>query len=437
MEASPAGTVECSASDDIGTDNTGYEDTDTRNRAMRRRALWPLTMILIGVVGYAASTLVVDAAQQRGGRGNAEAQALAEPFKGVTTDGNVVPDLFRIEATGVSTEPVKAAAERFLDSLSDEQRARTVYPIDDDEWRKWQNIHRYDRQGVSRREMSREQEELAFELLRAGLSAQGFAKARDIMILNGVIADMVGNQEEYGEDLYFFTVMGTPSSTEPWGWQLDGHHLVINYFVLGDQVVMTPTFMGSEPVRADSGPRAGVRVFGPEEAKGLAMMRSLTPLQQVVATIGDEPIRQVLTPAFRDNYELRYEGLRVSGLDETQEAALLDLIGEYVGNMDDGHAAVRMEEIEAHIDDTWFAWMGGTDDDSVFYYRIHSPVLLIEFDHQGGVALQTDGMTRNHIHTVIRTPNGNDYGKDLLRQHHEEFDHVDGRHVPRARPAGR
>jgi len=27
--------------------------------------------------------------------------------------------------------------------------------------------------------------------------------------------------------------------------------------------------------------------------------------------------------------------------------------------------------------------------------------------------------TRQHIHTVVRTPNGNDYGKDLLRQHYK------------------
>ena len=46
------------------------------------------------------------------------------------------------------------------------------------------------------------------------------------------------------------TVMGTPSATEPWGWQFDGHHAVINYFVLGDQVVMSPHFAGSEPVIA-------------------------------------------------------------------------------------------------------------------------------------------------------------------------------------------
>ena len=74
-----------------------------------------------------------------------------------------------------------------------------------------------------------------------------------------------------------------------------------------------------------------------------------------------------------------------------------------------------------HLGETYFAWMGGYDDDSVFYYRVHSPVLLIEFDHQAGIALDNDEPSRNHIHTVVRTPNGNDYGKDLLRQHYEQY----------------
>jgi hypothetical protein len=323
-----------------------------------------------------------------------------------------------------------------LATLTDEQRALTMYPVDDDEWRKWQNVHRYNRQGMSRRAMNHTQEDAALNLLRAGLSAVGYGKARDIMILNGVIADMVDNQDEYGEDLYFFTIMGTPSSTEPWGWQLDGHHLVINYFVLGDQVVMTPTFMGSEPVRAETGPHAGVRVFGPEEERGLTMIRSLDGAQQATAIIAAEPIRQVLTPAFTDNYVLPYEGIAARELTATQQDTLRALIREYVGNMDDGHAAIRMQEIDHHLDETYFAWMGGTEDDSIFYYRVHSPVVLIEFDHQGGIALNRGaGMSRNHIHTVVRTPNGNDYGKDLLRRHYEEFDHVDGVHVPR-RPGG-
>ncbi|MFW6198280.1 MAG: DUF3500 domain-containing protein [Acidobacteriota bacterium] len=358
-------------------------------------------------------------------------EALAEPFVGITTDGTVVPGLYEIRATGVSTAPVVEAAEAFLASLTPEQREATTFPVDSSEWRDWHNIHRYDREGIRRRDMTPGQEEAALGLLRASLSADGFAKSRDIMRLNGHLADLLDEHDEYGEGLYHFTVMGEPSETDPWGWQLDGHHLVINYFVLGDQVVMTPTFMGSEPVHAESGPYAGTRVFEPEQDKGLALAQSLSAEQRESAILADSPPRQISTPAFHDNFRIEYAGIRAAELDESQRGLLLELIREYVGNMDDGHAEVKMAEVREHLADTRFAWMGGTGDDAVFYYRVHSPVILIEFDHQGGVALEADGVTRDHVHTVVRTPNGNDYGKDLLRQHHERYAHVNGRHRAR------
>jgi len=89
---------------------------------------------------------------------------------------------------------------------------------------------------------------------------------------------------------------------------------------------------------------------------------------------------------------------------------------------------VTMDEIGQHIDDTYFAWVGGAEDDAIFYYRVHSPVILIEFDHQGPVGTlkkNPPGIpSRDHIHTIVRTPNGNDYGKDLLAQHLAQ-DHQD------------
>jgi hypothetical protein len=89
-----------------------------------------------------------------------------------------------------------------------------------------------------------------------------------------------------------------------------------------------------------------------------------------------------------------------------------------------------MQEVERHLDATRFAWIGGTEAESVFYYRIHSPVVLIEFDHQRPANLRDqaaaarDKPTRQHIHVVVRTPNGNDYGKDLLRQHYLSHTHA-------------
>ena len=129
--------------------------------------------------------------------------------------------------------------------------------MDDPEWRKWMNQHFYVRQGVSFQEMNDAQRESAFGLLRASLSANGLKLTRDIMRLNETLAELTNDHEFLGEWLYHITVMGKPSATEPWGWQLDGHHAIINYFVLGDQVVMTPFFAGSEPVIATSGKYKG------------------------------------------------------------------------------------------------------------------------------------------------------------------------------------
>jgi hypothetical protein len=360
----------------------------------------------------------LDAGQRGGGQA-----ALAEPFKGVTTNGTVTPGLFPIRASGVTTAPVRAAADAFLASLTPEQRARTTFPADDKEWRDWNNIHRYARQGVSFKEMTDAQRERAFGLMRASLSAKGFERSRNVMRLNGHIAELVKNFEEYGEYLYYLTVMGTPSETEPWGWQLDGHHLIINYFVLRDQVVMTPAFMGSEPVSAATGQYAGTSVFEDEQNLGLAFATSLTPEQRKKAVIGaSKTANNALGQAFRDNLVLDYAGIRASDLTTAQREALDRLINEYVRNMDDGHARVRMAEVRAHTPETYFAWIGDIAPDAVFYYRIHSPVILIEFDHQLPVALQGERKPgRVHVHTVVRTPNGNDYGKDLLRQHYQKF----------------
>jgi hypothetical protein len=359
----------------------------------------------------------------------AETPGLAEPFKGITTNGTIEPGLFKIRSTGVSTKPVKAAAERFLAGLSDAERRKTMFAVDDPEWRKWMNQSFYVRQGVSFLEMTPAQRELAFALFRAGLSAKGLTLTRNIMHLNETLGELTdGNFDEYGEFQYFVTVMGTPSDTEPWGWQLDGHHVIINYFVLGDQVVVTPFFAGSEPVKATSGKYRGTIVLQDEQNKGLAFINALDDAKRTKAILkfsktGDEN----LTEAWKDNVVIDYAGVRATDLSEAQRRQLLDLIDLYVGNIDEGHARIKMDEVRAHLDRTYFAWIGKTDPGSVFYYRIQSPVIIIEFDHQKPVGLRhlnnPDIPSLQHIHTVVRTPNGNDYGKDLLRQHYQQYPH--------------
>lgn len=189
---------------------------------------------------------------------------------------------------------------------------------------------------------------------------------------------------------------------------------------------MTPTFMGSEPARADSGKYKGTAVLEDEQDKGLAMMRALRAEQQAKARIRLEKTGNGnVSEAYKDNVELDYAGIRVAELDAAQRKQLRELIALYVSNMDEGHARVKMSEVDRHMDETRFAWMGASDPDAVFYYRVQSPVILIEFDHQRPVFLpRSERPIRNHVHTVVRTPNGNDYGKDLLRQHHAKHPHT-------------
>jgi len=358
-----------------------------------------------------------------------ERKGLAEPFKGITANGAVEPALFGIHSSGVSTDPVRTAAERLLATLTKQQRDRTMFAVDDPEWRKWMNQHFYVRQGVSFQEMTDSQRGAAFGLLQASLSARGLKLTRDIMRLNETLAELTNDHEFLGEWLYFITVMGKPSASEPWGFQLDGHHAIINYFVLGDQVVMTPFFVGSEPVTATSGKYKGVSILQDEQNRGLDLLLALDKVQRAKALLNPNKTRNYnLTEAFKDNVVLDYAGARAADFSQPERKQLLDLVDLYVGNMDDGHARVKMDEVKRHIDRTWFAWIGGSDSAGVYYYRIHSPVILIEFDHQrpanlARFAQDPNVPTRQHIHCVVRTPNGNDYGKDLLRQHYQSHPH--------------
>ncbi|MEM9001804.1 MAG: DUF3500 domain-containing protein [Bacteroidota bacterium] len=323
---------------------------------------------------------------------------------------------------------MKLAGENFLKTLTKEQFAKAQFDIQDEEWRKWCNVDNgiYTRQGINLKEMNFEQRKSAFGLMQHSLSAKGLQLSKNIMKTDQTLRELNNDNPIFDEDLYFFSIMGTPSVTEPWGWQIDGHHLVINYFILGDQVVMTPTFMGGEPVITTSGKYKGNTIFQDEQNIGLKFMQSLSLEQQQEATIYNEKKRNnIQAEAFSDNNTVDFEGLAVSKMSQSQQKQLINLAYQYISNMREGHAKVKMTDIAKHIDKTYFAWIGKTEENAVFYYRIHSPVVLIEFDHQSPVGLRGNGRqpTRNHIHTTVRTPNGNDYGKDYLRQHLKKHHH--------------
>lgn len=364
--------------------------------------------------------------------------AAGEPFVGVTTDGSPAGGLYSLDGPeGESNTQLVLAANDFLNSLTREQRARVMFPIDGSEWRLWGNTRPFIRDGIGFDELTEGQRDLAFDMMRAALSAKGYRTSRDIMRLNESLAELSGNRHLLSEWFYWLTVMGEPSDTSPWGWQIDGHHLVINYFVLGNRVVMSPVFMGSEPVFADQGAYRGTTALVAEREKAYALYASLTPQQKEAALVaGDElpephgiNFSRTSTEMGSDNAVIPYQGIRADLLSAEQRTILLGIIGEFIAHNRDSYARIRMQEIEAHLDDTHFAWnrwdasLGSED---LFFFRIQSPVLIIEFDHQGTIDIPgepDDIPIRQHIHSVVRTPNGNDYGMEWLRQHYEQFPH--------------
>ena len=344
--------------------------------------------------------------------------SLKEPFKGLTADGALEPGLFGLRKTGVSTTPLIAAANAFLASLDAKQRAAVRFDVDGEVWRTWSNIHRnLMRHGLCMAELSEPQRELAYAVLRAGVGARAYETARNAMRLNEHLAELTGLPEEFGEHFYWIGIFGEPSADEPWGWQFDGHHCNVNCFVLGDQIVLSPMLLGSEPVLAESGIYKGVTVLREEEAMGWDFMEALDPKQRAKALIGMDLPFDGYASGFKDNIVAPYVGLPTADMTAAQRAQLIDLITLYTDRLPPGHAQLRLDEAKQYLERTVFAWIGEFDPVSPFYYRIYSPVIFIEFYHQPGVALPNTGYNRRHAHALVRTPNGNDYGRALLRQY--------------------
>jgi hypothetical protein len=350
------------------------------------------------------------------------------PFSGITSDGKVVPGLFSLAPNGAPIKPIVAAATNLLSRLTSAQRAAVCFPLDAPEWRRWQNTElQLEADGIRLDQVDASIRDTIMAVVQESLSPQGFEKIRNVMKLNRFLGDLVDGPGVMGEWSFTFSLFAKPSLTEPWGWQLFGHHLALNCLVIGEQMVISPTFLGAEPFYADAGPFKGIRLFREEEELGLALMRSLSPAQQAQATIfhsmkgGDIPPERVhfaderhFGGAFRDNRIVPYEGIKISEFSRDQKKCLLDLIEVFLILLPPGPRKARIEDIVAHLDETRFCWIGGHGESSTFYYRVQSPVVLIEFDHHCGVFLTNENPEKFHVHTIVRTPNGNDYGNALL-----------------------
>ncbi|MFF2454580.1 DUF3500 domain-containing protein [Isoptericola sp. NPDC058082] len=344
-----------------------------------------------------------------------------EPFVGVTTDGTV-RDVHRLEPV-VDVDPApSAAARRFRGLLDVAQRDAVAYPVDAREWQAWSNpefvIHRT---GLRLEELPAETVDAALAMVEASLSPEGYARVREAMGLNAFLGDLVGLPDLMNERSYWVALFGEPSPDGAWGWQLFGHHVAVSFVSVAGRHVVAPVFLGAEPAESDG---ARPSLFAARQRLALELASSWTPGQRAGAVVYASVLDPAMPPgrlhpaderhvagAFRDNRVVPYEGLRASDLDDDQWATLRAIVEDAFLLLAAPQRALTMADVDAHRAETFVSWYGATDGTQPFYLRVHSPVVLTELDHHAGVWLSNQLPARFHVHTTLRVPHGNDYGR--------------------------
>jgi hypothetical protein len=318
---------------------------------------------------------------------------------------------------------MRAAANTLIAAVDDAQRAKLVWDFDSEERFNWHFIPR-ERQGLPLKEMTDDQRELAFTLLRTGLSASGFTKAEAIRGLEEVLFAMTGRAIRDNE-LYFFTIFGDPSD-DTWAWRYEGHHLAQNWTIAADRAIATtPAFFGTNPATVADGPKQGLRALPAEQDLAFAVLDSLSPAQRQTAIVSDTAPRDIITGAERRAAIIDNTGLAASAMTDEQQGLLMTLIQEHASAQVPALAAARLARVRAvDLDDLRFAWMGSTEPgpDRGHYYRIQGSTFLIEYDNTQNGA--------NHQHVVWRDFDG-DFGADVLDAHYAGAPHHDEAPIPR------
>ena len=293
------------------------------------------------------------------------------------------------------------AAQRFLKSLSEEQRAQVSFAYDDPERLNWNYIPR-PRKGVPLKSLDTAARQAARHLIESGLSSRGYQQAVNVMSLDDTLfllekGDWTARRQRRDPLNYSLTLFGTPSERGTWGWRLEGHHLSLNYTVKDGRVAAsTPEFFGANPALIEAGPGRSVRVLGPLEDLAREIVKTCTAEQAVIRA---EPPHDIWNTA-RHQPELPQPiGLASSAMTADQRTLLKQLLGEYLKNMP---ADVRADR-EATIDQGGFdkirlAWWGGLERNEKHAYRLQSPTFLVEYNNTQDNA--------NHVHSVWRNAAG-------------------------------
>ena len=316
-----------------------------------------------------------------------------------------------VQAQRSSASSMVTAAERFLASLTPEQRQQATFPFDSPERLRWHFVPQFERNGLTLKAMTEPQRKAALDLLRTGLSERGYTTYTQIMQLESILKVLENGRGPVRDpEGYRFSVFGTPSAKGTWGWRVEFHHVSLHFSIVnGTAIASTPSFAGANPAEVRDGPQKGQRTLAMLEDTARALVAALDQNQRKTAIFNSAALNDIVTGNALDIDPLSPEGVKASAMTPAQRDMLMKIVDAYAGLMAPDIAADRLTKIKiAGLDNVAFAWAGSIERGQKHYYRVQGPTFLIEFDNS-----QNDG---NHVHSIWRDFNG-DFGRDILREH--------------------
>ncbi|KAF2424240.1 hypothetical protein EJ08DRAFT_700833 [Tothia fuscella] len=369
------------------------------------------------------------------------ADSLNTPYRGVTADGNKLEDLYQLQDQNAPTEKAATAANKALDALSPDEKLRAVHDLDSEDWRKWTNteIILFD-VALRLEELEQTKIDLIWSLVEASLSPEGYIKVRNVTKMNQFLGNLANSSVILNENSYGFMIFGVPSTKQPWGFSLSGHHLSLNVFFIEKQMTIGPIFVGSEPNIIDEGPHKGVQLFQSETSSALHLLESLSP-EQLAQVREDVPYHQPDSPewnvvdqrhragACRDNVVIPYQGLVATSLSVEQQDLLLSVV-EAFQLLPQKPLQHYPQLVRKYLHETYITYKGSHGHNDPFYLRLQSPVVLIEIDHHTGIYVSNNsdrqkkrllaglGCPNQRLQGAARTgessqPNSNQYWKKI------------------------
>jgi hypothetical protein len=291
---------------------------------------------------------------------------------------------------------IAQAATTFLATLDDAARSKATYAFGDSERQRWHwtTPAGFPRNGLPLSEMNPDQRRSALDLLRASVSPAGYQKTLDIMSL----------QNELGNDpnLYYVTLFGAPDGSAPWGWRFEGHHISRHFTIVGEQVSMTPFFVGAWPTATN----AGLRAMDREEQAARELVTSLEGASRETVIFRPRTLTNHVTQNQPFVSPLDPVGLLVGELNDDRKALVLEIIQTYLGALPPATATPLFERLSAAgIENVRFGWTGSVEPRRPHYYRLQGPTFLLEFDNSRN--------SGTHIHSVWRDF-AEDFGQNLV-----------------------